>query len=62
MLIFFLFGECGSSKIPFSESEDTSESSGVCQVQKSKHWDRGGKQCKHTMCLHVCTALSEEGI
>lgn len=47
-------------KILFSESDNTSKSSGVCQVQKLKHWDRGGRQCK--MCLCVWTALSEEGI
>lgn len=45
-----------------SKNQTTSESSGVCQVQKLKHWDRSGRQRNHLMCLRVCSALSEEGI
>lgn len=45
---YFLFSEY-SSKILFSELDDTSESSTLCQVQKAKGWCTVGRQYKHVM-------------
>lgn len=56
--LFFFIGERGSSKIPFSEFADTSESSVLCQGQKLKGWYTGGIRCKQTM---SCMYSSESG-